>query len=36
MGKTLIVVSHDDRYFETADRLVKLERGKIVADCNRT
>ncbi|UAW64563.1 cyclic peptide export ABC transporter [Mycoavidus sp. HKI] len=29
-GKTLIVISHDDRYFHLADRLVKLEDGHIV------
>lgn len=31
MGKTMIVVSHDDRYFHLADRLVKFEAGKIVS-----
>ncbi|MEJ1160443.1 cyclic peptide export ABC transporter [Prosthecomicrobium sp. N25] len=31
-GKTLIVVSHDDRYFDVADRVVELEAGRIVAD----
>jgi putative ATP-binding cassette transporter len=29
-GKTLIVVSHDDRYFDAADRIIRLEHGKIV------
>ncbi len=29
-GKTLIVISHDDRYFGAADRLVRLEGGRIV------
>jgi putative pyoverdin transport system ATP-binding/permease protein len=29
-GKTIIVISHDDRYFHTADKLIKLEYGKIV------
>lgn len=29
-GKSLIVISHDDRYFHLADRLLKLEYGKIV------
>lgn len=28
-GKTVIVISHDDRYFHLADRLIKLERGSI-------
>jgi putative ATP-binding cassette transporter len=31
-GKTVIVISHDDRYFYLADRIVKLEDGKIVND----
>jgi putative ATP-binding cassette transporter len=31
-GKTLIVVSHDDRYFDTADRLIRMEAGSIVED----
>ena len=29
-GKGIIVISHDDRYFDMADRLIKLERGKPV------
>jgi putative ATP-binding cassette transporter len=28
-GKTVIVVSHDDRYFDVADQLLKLELGQI-------
>jgi putative pyoverdin transport system ATP-binding/permease protein len=28
-GKTVLVVSHDDRYFDCADRIVKLDYGKI-------
>jgi putative ATP-binding cassette transporter len=32
MGKTVIAVSHDDRYFHTADRIVKMVEGKIVSD----
>ena len=28
-GKTLIVISHDDRYYHVADRVVKLDNGKI-------
>lgn len=31
MGKTLIVVSHDDRYFSCADRVIKMEYGKIIS-----
>lgn len=30
LGRTLIVISHDDRYFDTADRVVRLERGRIL------
>ena len=29
-GKTAVVISHDDRFFGVADRVVKLEDGKIV------
>lgn len=29
-GKTVIVVSHDDRYFHVADRVVKMDFGSIV------
>ncbi len=31
-GKTLIVVSHDDRYFDAADRVVRLEAGTILEE----
>jgi len=30
MGKTVIAVTHDDRYFDKADRVLKMEEGKIV------
>ncbi|HEX5603000.1 MAG TPA: cyclic peptide export ABC transporter [Pyrinomonadaceae bacterium] len=33
-GKTVLVISHDDRYFEVADRLIKLESGKLDYDKN--
>ncbi len=29
-GKTLIVISHDDRYFDVADRLLRMRAGQIV------
>jgi len=29
-GKTVIAVSHDDRYFSLADRVIKMDYGKIV------
>ncbi|HEX7183129.1 MAG TPA: cyclic peptide export ABC transporter [Thermoanaerobaculia bacterium] len=31
-GKTVIVISHDDRYYDMADRLLRLEDGRIVSD----
>jgi putative ATP-binding cassette transporter len=33
--KTVIVISHDDRYYGVADRVLKLENGRIVADERR-
>ena len=32
LGKTLIVISHDDRYFDAADRVIRLQAGRIVED----
>jgi putative ATP-binding cassette transporter len=29
-GKTALVITHDDRYFDLADRVLKLEEGRIV------
>lgn len=29
-GKSVLVISHDDRYFHLADRLMKLDYGKVV------
>jgi len=29
MGKTILVISHDDRYFHLADRLVRMENGRL-------
>src|SRR5262249_45087385 len=31
-GKTVFVISHDDRYFHVADRVIKLEYGQIEFD----
>jgi putative pyoverdin transport system ATP-binding/permease protein len=31
-GKTVIVISHDDRYYEIADRIIKLDDGQVVSD----
>lgn len=30
-GKCLLVISHDDRYFHLADRLVRMENGQVTA-----
>jgi putative pyoverdin transport system ATP-binding/permease protein len=30
MNKTIIAVTHDDRYFDRADRVIKMEEGKVV------
>jgi putative pyoverdin transport system ATP-binding/permease protein len=30
-GKTILVISHDDRYFHLADRVLKLDYGKIAS-----
>jgi putative ATP-binding cassette transporter len=30
LGKTVVVITHDDRYFYLGDRVIKLEYGKIV------
>lgn len=31
-GKTVIVISHDDRYYHVADRIISLDYGKIARD----
>ena len=31
-GKLLIVISHDDHYFDAADRIIKLDAGQIEVD----
>lgn len=33
-GKTVIVISHDERYYGVADRIVRLENGRVVDDRN--
>ena len=35
-GKTIFVISHDDRYYHIADRIIKLEYGKIISDTVNT
>ena len=29
-GKTVVVITHDDRYFHLGDRVIKLEDGKVI------
>jgi putative ATP-binding cassette transporter len=29
-GKTVLVITHDDRFFDRADRIIKLESGQLV------
>jgi putative pyoverdin transport system ATP-binding/permease protein len=29
-GKTVVAITHDDRYFASADRVIKLEEGKVM------
>jgi putative ATP-binding cassette transporter len=31
-GKTVLAISHDDHYFQLADRIIKLDYGKVVYD----
>lgn len=31
-GKTIVAVTHDDKYFKHADRILKFEYGKIIQD----
>ena len=35
-GKTAVVISHDERYFEVADRVLRLEDGRLLADGGAT
>jgi putative ATP-binding cassette transporter len=35
-GKTVIVISHDDRYFHVADRVIKLDEGQVISDTMNT
>jgi putative pyoverdin transport system ATP-binding/permease protein len=30
-GKTVLVITHDDQYFDAADRIIKLDYGKLIA-----
>jgi len=31
-GKTILAISHDDRYFHLADRIIKLDYGQVIYD----
>ncbi|RKG52244.1 cyclic peptide export ABC transporter [Corallococcus sp. AB011P] len=31
-GKAVVVISHDDRYFDAADRLLRVESGQLVSE----
>ncbi|MBD9358036.1 cyclic peptide export ABC transporter [Methylomonas albis] len=35
LGKTIIAITHDDRYFDTADRCIALEEGRITSDISK-
>lgn len=35
-GKTILVISHDDRYYSLGDRIIKLDYGKIEFDRSTT
>jgi putative pyoverdin transport system ATP-binding/permease protein len=35
-GKTVLVISHDDRYFHLADRIIKLDYGQVEHDSKNT
>ncbi len=34
-GKTILAITHDDRYFHVADRIIKLDYGKIESETSR-
>ncbi len=35
-GKTVLVISHDERYYGVADRIIKLDDGQITEDARQT
>jgi putative ATP-binding cassette transporter len=35
-GKTILVITHDDRYFDAADRILKLDYGQLIPACPAT
>ena len=30
MGKIVVIVSHDDKYFDIADQLIRMEDGQLI------
>jgi putative ATP-binding cassette transporter len=32
LGKTIIVISHDDRYFDVADQIVRMHAGSLISE----
>jgi putative pyoverdin transport system ATP-binding/permease protein len=34
-GKTVVVITHDDKYFHVADRIVQLDYGQLISDTLR-
>jgi putative pyoverdin transport system ATP-binding/permease protein len=35
-GKTVLVISHDDKYFKLAERIINVDYGRIVSDVKET
>ncbi len=35
-GKTIIIITHDDEYFQYADRIIKFNFGQIVNDSSKS
>lgn len=31
-GKTIVLITHDDKYFDRAERIIRLEYGKVIMD----
>jgi putative ATP-binding cassette transporter len=31
-GKAVLAISHDERFFDVADRVIRLENGRVLAD----
>jgi putative ATP-binding cassette transporter len=35
-GKTTLVITHDDKYFDVADRILKLDSGQLITETSFT